>query len=928
MKTKRFLSLLLCALLLLPVPRALAEQGEKEAEVREIRHITTVEHLKKLAKDCRLDSNSQGLVVYLDADLDLSGEAFYPIPSFGGVFEGGGHRITGLSLATDGSHQGLFRYIQPEGMVRDLQLTGTVEPENGRCQLGGLAGVNRGTVENCSFEGSVSGLNAVGGLVGENYGSLRGCSVSGSVDGKRSTGGIAGYNEGRIENCENRAAVNVSITETGLQLEDLTVLGLGAAELTNAEDEDVVSDSGGVVGYSTGAVLNCRNYAAVGYPHYGYNVGGIAGRQSGCLSGCENRGEICGRKDIGGIVGQMEPFLELKESVNLAEELALLNEKMNAVSATMGEMSDEMRTAMDGLDRSSSSAAGKIDGDSGTIAPAGRDGESEADGSIAPADGGSIDGEGVLTDEDLQNGLDAADDAGLIDSDNITVPDGLSDDLNDMADNMALLYGVIADNAGEFSEEMTDMNNQLSRVMLLMANALNGAANRKIFEDVSDGLEEDQVEGRVCRCLNLGSVDGDRNVGGVIGDMGIEYEFDLEGNLTEAIGIEGIVSNTYEAKCVSSDNVNRGSVSGKKEAVGGVVGLEEMGSVLRCEGYGSVSCDGSYVGGVAGLSRSVIRRSYAMCDLSGTEYVGGIAGSAVTLSDCVSMVGMGDVTACSGAVAGWAEPDGEKLSGNHFVHETLGAIDGISYSGMAEPLSYEELLRQEGLPEPFRTLRLSFVADGELVKQIEFSYGGGIRMDQIPPVPEKEGYTGDWPSYDYSRLYYSAVIEAVYMPRQGALASKLTRDDSPMAIVILEGDFEKSTQVNLREFREDDPPELEGTVREKWVMQLSRAEDDQHYSLRYLPPAVERNSRIVLYVREDGAWRRVDTEKTGSYLSFDCSGSRVVFCAVEEKTDLRKPIIIAVAAGAVLLGAGVAIGMRKKKKKSAAAQETAPEGEG
>ena len=123
--------------------------------------------------------------------------------------------------------------------------------------------------------------------------------------------------------------------------------------------------------------------------------------------------------------------------------------------------------------------------------------------------------------------------------------------------------------------------------------------------------------------------------------MGIEYEFDMEGNLAEAIGLEGIVSNTYETNCVSSDNVNEGSVNGRKDAIGGIVGQMELGSVLRCEGYGSVSSsDGSYVGGVVGFSGTSIRGSYAMCSLNGSKYVGGIAGYGTRISDCGSLVGL------------------------------------------------------------------------------------------------------------------------------------------------------------------------------------------------------------------------------------------------------------------------------------------------
>ncbi len=909
MKGKRVLALLLCLLLLSlsAAPAALAEEPAKPNEQRVI-HIADPEQLRKLAADCRLDSYSRDLLVILDTDLDLGGEEIYPIPTFGGVFDGGGHSISGLRLATDGSNQGFFRYIQESGQVKDLRLSGSIAPENGCCQLGGLAGVNRGSISGCSFMGSVTGKNEVGGLVGRNYGTIRDCSVSGSVDGKRMTGGIAGYSEGLIDGCRSEAKVNTTISEAELQLEDLRVSSLNAVELTNAEDENVVSDSGGIVGFSKGVVQNCSNEGTVGYPHFGYNVGGIAGRQSGYLTGCENRGEVYGRKDVGGIVGQMEPYLLLKESVNLLDELALLNQKLNLASGTLGEMSDEMKGALGDIRVSGNSAAGKISGE-------GNDGSGgDENGSIAPSGEGSIEpGDGSGADQDLQDYLD---ENTPWDSGDYDVPEGLGEDLSGLASGLSRMFGIIAENSGELSDEMTDANNQLSRVMMLMANALNGAANRQIFEDVSAEQDEEDVEGRVSHCVNHAPVDGDLNVGGLVGDMGIEYEFDMEGNLAEAIGIEGIVSNTFETKCVSSDNINFGTVKGRKNGIGGVAGGEELGCILRCENYGNVdSSDGAYVGGVVGCSYSVVRRSYAMCNLSGREYVGGVAGYGTTIENCSSMVGLADITACSGAIAGWADPESGGLTGNTFVHKSLGAVDGISYSEKAYPLSYEELLKQEGLPKQFRTLRLSFVAEGELIGEVEFEYGGSISPAQIPPVPEKDGYTGAWPDYDYSALYYSAVIEAVYTPREGALAAAVTREDSPMAIVLIEGDFDRNTEVMLLPYEGEGPQVERGELREAWTMRLSRLEAEQSYSLRYLPPETGRGREIRIYMLRDGEWSPVETEQAGSYLSFACAERSVTFCAVElQQSNSRLYLGIGVSA-AVVMGLGLALlGHRKRKK--------------
>lgn len=85
-------------------------------------HIVTAEDLRTFARNCQLDSYSVGLSVLLDEDIDMGGEAIQPIPSFSGAFNGNGHSITNFTLATDGSHQGFFRYIEEGARVINLKL--------------------------------------------------------------------------------------------------------------------------------------------------------------------------------------------------------------------------------------------------------------------------------------------------------------------------------------------------------------------------------------------------------------------------------------------------------------------------------------------------------------------------------------------------------------------------------------------------------------------------------------------------------------------------------------------------------------------------------------------------------------------------------------------------------------------------------------
>ena len=206
---KKPLALALALLLMLScAPFALAE--ETDAPALPPLSIDSLDDFLAFAEGCALESYSKGREFRLETDLDLSGADFAPIPYFAGSFLGGGHTIRGLELRGDGSRVGLFRQIAEGGSVRDLTVQGRVTPGGTRLQVGGIAGENRGTIENCSFEGAVEGLENVGGIAGTNgtSGQILGCRFDGELKAEHQAGGVVGDNLGLIRGCRCTGAVN------------------------------------------------------------------------------------------------------------------------------------------------------------------------------------------------------------------------------------------------------------------------------------------------------------------------------------------------------------------------------------------------------------------------------------------------------------------------------------------------------------------------------------------------------------------------------------------------------------------------------------------------------------------------------------------------------------------------------------------------
>lgn len=251
--------------------------------------LRSLEDLTAFAKNCASDRYSDGLTVRLAADIDAEGTAV-SIPLFLGTFEGQGHSISGLRLTESNSAYGLFSRVETGAAVRDLTVEAEVTPSGEQSRVGGIAGENAGSIENCAFSGVVVGSAAVGGIAGYNEGTIQDCSASGVIRGTQYAGGIAGQNAGTLLRCENRAAVNTTVTEediTAAELEELESTLYRLLKREEVTETAVTTDSGGIAGFSTGVIQSCTNRGSVGYAHVGYNVGGIAGsgsRVTDCLS--------------------------------------------------------------------------------------------------------------------------------------------------------------------------------------------------------------------------------------------------------------------------------------------------------------------------------------------------------------------------------------------------------------------------------------------------------------------------------------------------------------------------------------------------------------------------------------------------------------------------------------------------------------------
>ncbi|MDH6147062.1 filamentous hemagglutinin family protein [Paraburkholderia sp. WSM4179] len=210
----------------------------------------------------------------LGKDVDLtsgpgafnSGLGDYPFAPYSGQFDGMRHTISNLRLSTS---SGLFAYLGPTGVVRNLTVEGSVSTT----QLGSLSGIlvgdNEGTIASSHTAGVITATeaDATGGLVGINSGIITRSSSSAQVISDGTVGGLVGTNA-FLRQTFSPAEIRQSYASG-----DVVATRFGVGGLVGYNFGDITQS------YSTATthvVPNCNSLGNCG--------GGLVGTNSGTIS--------------------------------------------------------------------------------------------------------------------------------------------------------------------------------------------------------------------------------------------------------------------------------------------------------------------------------------------------------------------------------------------------------------------------------------------------------------------------------------------------------------------------------------------------------------------------------------------------------------------------------------------------------------------
>lgn len=478
----------------------------------------------------------------------------------------------------------------------------------------------------------------------------------------------------------------------------------------------------------------------------------------------------------------------------------------------------------------------------------------------------------------------------------------LKAELDQMADLLDRLDQHTYLHSEKLEQDMRAVNDKMNEVLNLLVNRMDDmqsmANGEDVIEDFSDREEDAADYAKVSGCTNKGVINGDRNVGGVAGAMGLEKTGTAQEKRIS-------VGNRYQARARMQDCENLGYITVKTENGGCIVGSLELGYVTQCLADGRVQGEAAnYLGGIAGQSTGTIVSCNSLAVLCGGDYIGGIAGQATAVRDCYSMVTILDAKEWVGAIVGRQAYDGdeedvtvlrhltkEKMSGNYYCSSKLYGVNGVSSSGVAQAVTYQELLALPHASDVFSELTVSFIdADQNLIKKIILPYGTDLSTLQYPDIKTARGEYMEWYGLPGTVMEGNLVLQASEMTNVTILSGVQEGKNKPVALA--EGTFTEEASIHIEDYAGSVPEEAPvGSICHFYHVTLENTTlgDAAVTRVRLLR---EEDGVAHVFRLDDGKWTKLNTKTLGSYEEVQMHGTEAVFCVAVLKKEINWGMII------------------------------------
>lgn len=875
------------------------------------------------------------------------------------------------------------------GVIEACLNAGTV---SGKSNVGGIAGSNSGVIKKSVNTGGVNydpveDSHNVGGICGSNSGVVSGCDNRGVVGYKNvgsNVGGIAGNQSGCITSSRNSGSIFGEKSVGGIfgRFEPYTSIGI--EDLQRVKD-DLNEFRNQVSGDVNQIIDNASGSADALRENINSDINGILDRVSGIESPLTNFNNRMNNLNDGILNAISSTTESINDSLNqVADSGSSLLDSLNGGTRTdIDDAVSRINGMTDNISRNAetmNTLIGDIDGMVNDINTAYNNGDFDAvdDGLnrlderldymqefvIDPASSSVNNALNSITraTDALRNSTSAA----------ARAIAGPFEQAEDTLYNFQQDINSVKSSINETKQKIRNVRDKiknLPRTTFRPGNLL-GAARDLVFMTVyaedTINLTDDQLKSElkqinsvdvdlprdvsgesadnalVIYCLSSGAISGQTAVGGIGGTIGIESAVKNGDNITLSNG--GIITDSSYVKAVIDGCVSEGEINSKNDYAGGIVGDAAMGIIKNTVSKANANSEsGGMVGGIAGFSGGSIYDCAAISDLSGSKFIGGIAGSGKTIARCYALPRIYGTTEKIGAVAG--EADGTVID-NYFIKENLSGIDSTDYEGKAVALLPGEITGTDTLPprmtgftddkwymgsgdiylpqnrtlsdngdsdigallkaksEDFALFKfdVKFVVDGNTLYETTVNYGDTLDQSVVPELEYRDGYCPGWSADTEEPIIRDTVFSAEYVDAVKTIA---TSEDPPLLLV--EGNFRDNASVTASE------TDVHGTFPNSCepvaAYEFDISPDYSGVMKVHIRDKDGRGNCVAII--KDGKTEIVKAERDGSYLIFETD--REGAFTVLHKPDYRWIIAGIIAAAVFALAAIVLIARRRRK---------------
>ncbi|MBQ6262079.1 MAG: InlB B-repeat-containing protein [Clostridia bacterium] len=602
-------------------------------------------------------------------------------------------------------------------------------------RVGGIVGCTYGLVENCDNHGNIDGVTnvegevkapAVGGVGGYLFGSMKNCENHGSVTGGVSVGGCAGgaHSTGLISGCTNNVDVS-GVSQVGGVIGVAYCLVSDCANLSGGTVTGSDERTGGVIGYldANGKAEHVRNEGTVIGARY---VGGLIGMAKCEVNGLTNDGSVTGGEYAGGIAGYCDV---VTACTNNGAVMSLTNGNIGGiVGGTKGSVTScsntgnvEGKGAVGGIagaalavvkDCTNSGGVNGSDIYTGGIVGYGGDGSEVSGCTNAAAVSGTQYVAGIVA---YLYGNSGVSDCRNTEDGTVTgsgtevggIVGSASSPVSNCENSGAVSgHGTVGGIAGLSTSDapIDRCTNTGSAVVTCagdVAGGILGAGTCTVDNCVNEGSVTGHDHtggiagtvfntGAVRNCRNKGNVTGEDCVGGLVGKIGETADGTVPSGLLENSKNSGAVNGVFSVGGAAGivhgtvrDCENSGTITGKNNGVGGVVGYcMAGGSVSGCKNLIAFTAGSNISGGVVGANCGTVSGCVNNGEVKGGEFdpIGGIVGSNESNAEITGCTNTATVSGSSTHVGGIAGANHGKITGcanGGQISTTAGLIGGI-----------------------------------------------------------------------------------------------------------------------------------------------------------------------------------------------------------------------------------------------------------